>query len=113
MNEKLAALKVYCLWAGIAEGKLCKKMDYPLFLELGIHLCEHHCPWCEIFNKNTYISRVLCTHDCPLGKVSPCYEYDSLYEEWRLFSKVTKEERAMLAGDIATIAWKEYKRLGG
>jgi len=108
MNEKLAALKVYCLWAGIEARNLSRKKDYPLYKELKFNKEAQKCSWCEMVGQgNDTVDESLCKK-CPLGKDNYCCCYrSSLYSQW-LCSSTHRP-----AGDIAAIAWKEYKRLGG
>jgi len=109
MNEKLAALKVYCLWAGIEARSLNRKKDYPLYKELRFNEEAQECTWCEMVGQgNGDIDELLC-RKCPLWKNNYwCCNRSSLYSQWRLYDSMKKA-----AGDIAAIAWKEYKRLGG
>ena len=122
MNEKLDALKVYVLWSWLERHPDCYKSDYPLFFELGFNKALHRCPWCDIWwNKE-------CTDEddgCPLYQVGECCtERDSLFNRWFEITGVNfflstdeeaeeKAESVRTAGDIARIAWAEYKRLGG
>jgi hypothetical protein len=58
------------------------------------------------------ISELLCKR-CPLGKTNPCTKTGSLYEMWADTVDDGEVISSKCAGDIANIAWKEYKRLGG
>ena len=119
MNEKLAALKVYCVWAGIEVRNLGLKMDYPLYEELKINEEAQACSWCEMVGQGKGAVNELLCKKCPLWKADCCCNHSSLYAQWRLCAfgfAPTKHNTAVMqrtAGDIAAIAWKEYKRLGG
>ena len=97
MTERTAALKVYVIWAWLAQNPDKNKDEYPLFEELCYIDAPFECPWCHIFDG--------CT-DCPLVSCregSLHYQWASNPQDLKLCSKC--------AGEIARIAWAEYKRL--
>lgn len=117
MNERLAALKVYCLWSWLASHPDKGKKDYPLFEELIVSGPDSPlCPWCEAY--------YLC-ETCPLSAVGQGCEGGSWFDVWtrageRYETFLPEEQRAALlnerswaAGEIARLAWKEYRRLEG
>jgi hypothetical protein len=120
-ERKLAALGVYILWAGIEARGLKKKNEYPLFNELHYWAINFSCPWCDMLGHNTGIEPARCERYCPLSQyemekceklnsnftISSCVDVGSLYYSW-VHSFSRKD-----AGDIAAVAWNEYKKLGG
>ena len=109
MSKKLAALKVYCLWSWLERNPGRHKSGYPLFKELEINKSKNQCPWCDIWwHRRCRSWRSM----CPLYRVGEgCIHTDSLFYTW-YYSK-DLEDKARVAGEIARIAWEEYKRLGG
>jgi hypothetical protein len=120
-DRKLAALKTYILWAGIEARGLKKKNEYPLFHELYYWSMIFSCPWCDMLGHIIGIEPARCERYCPLSQyemerceklngnfdISSCIDAGSLYHSW-IHSYSRKD-----AGDIAAVAWKEYKKLGG
>ena len=113
MNEKLDALKVYCMWSWLERNPTQYKLDYPLFVELGFGKSKTHCPWCVRWIRDLRSSK--CGNpdsECPLYRAGECcLDTGSLYDVWYYNEDSGKRSRA--AGEIARIAWQEYKRLGG
>lgn len=116
-ERMLAALKVYCLWSWLSAHPDKWKSDYPLFQELIINRPNSSlCPWCDIH-------RGKCSN-CPLGVVGElCGDGRSWFHIWinagRRYQTFALEkqrtalldERGWAAGEIARIAWNEYKWL--
>ncbi len=121
---KRAALRSFVMWSWLSrQGRLSRKewpfsikIMYPLFLELGYHKDSYYCPWCSLFAEtcNLVGKRKKRMQHCPLSdhfnKGSCCYP-NSLYGQFVLADSTKESQR--VAGDIANIAWREYKRLGG
>ena len=104
MTEKYAALAVYNLWSWLEANPDAGKQDYPLYDELRIKECMDMCPWCELFRIR--FTRI-CS-GCPLDRAySNCFSDGSMFDCWNRNSR-----RSVAAGEIARIAWKEYKRVG-
>ena len=124
-REKRDALKVYCLWSWLERNPGKDKESYPLFYELGIHKFTSECPWCEYYlSMDIVLTRINenCK-GCPLFRAGEqCIDNDdedSLYFVWAEVidnpdpSKKDIKMASIAAGEIARVAWEEYKRLGG
>ena len=109
-TKKLAALKTYNIWSWLSTHPGKEKKDYPLYYELGFDKLIDACPWCDISFS---------CKNCPLDKEGyRCFTGQiSLYRIWvdyKFFDKnYNKKEKCEAAGEIANVAWREYKRLGG
>ena len=123
MTRKEAALNTYILWAWLERNPGKNKKDHPLYYELGLDIFIDECPWCELFRFDYENGEC---NNCPLLSNdmecididSDAYNYDSPFYKWYFYKnkldgfKISKKA-AIAAGEIARIAWKEYKRLGG
>ena len=109
MDEKQAALKVYVLWAWLELNPGCDKKEHPLYLDLNIGQLILECPWCELYRRKNDN----CV-GCPLVERvdERCMITDSWYERWEM-DIFFPGECSIAAGNIAALAWSEYKRLGG
>ena len=124
-RKKRDALRVHCLWSWLERNPGKDKELYPLFYELGIHECSNECPWCECYLCMDFVPTFINENckGCPLFRAGEqCIDNDdedSLYFVWAEViddpepSKNDIKMAAIAAGDIANIAWEEYKRLGG
>ena len=111
--QKKAALLSYVLWSGMEENKAIAKIHYPLYNELGFVNMRDNCSWCEhLMEYDSHDNDEKC-RNCPLLKAGngSCNSMNALFDSWA-FSGNAKE-KAICAGDIARVAWAEYKRLGG
>ena len=104
-----AALRVYVMWSWLEQHPEARKENYPLFFELRFYRDYAACPWCTLW------LRTACELDdtiCPLNAIGEaCPRDDSIYAIWQDTTSMTLRSR--MAGEIAKIAWAEYKRLGG
>ena len=109
MTEKQAALKVHILWSWLASHPGHDKREHPLYMPLHIDQLYLDCPWCELYRSRDGGN----CDGCTLAKVNDkCTEYGSWYDRWE-FNLPYQHGYSVEAGSIATLAWQEYKRLGG
>jgi len=121
MTEKQAALLTYVMWSWLEANPGKRKKDHPFFYELGFSSFFDYCPLCELFRFDDECGDC---HNCPLllrdmeCVYSHNYNHDSPFYKWNYYSnnlvnyKVSKEA-SIAAGEIASVAWEEYKKLGG
>ncbi len=108
VSKRSAALKTYTLWAWLEQNPFKSKEDYPLYDELYYEYQNNSCYWCTLFYRHGD-NYVCISKNCPLAKANKsCDGNNSLYNNW-FYNKSPKVN----AGEIAQIAWQEYKRLGG
>lgn len=108
-ERRLAALKVYCIWSWLASHPGHDKREHPLYWDLHIDQLYLDCPWCDLYRSRDSVN---CA-GCPLSNVNEdCAEYSSWYAHWEV-NLPFQSGYSIEAGNIATLAWQEYKRLGG
>ena len=128
LDKKLAALLVYCKWSWLESHPDKCTYEYPPSQKLNFFEFENHCPWCELYFSTKGAGTTICT-GCPLDELGEkCVGSDvenSLFKESRKFSvgdktflsrseiEEIKRKSRVAAGEIARIAWAEYKKLGG
>ena len=115
--KKLAALKVYVLWSWLEQHPDKTKKQHPLYAEIGLATLLCGCPWCDIYLKWGGC-HLLNGDKCPLDLAGMnCKEPWAPFNKWyaRLYRYSSEELRVKreAAGEIARVAWQEYKRLGG
>ena len=133
--ERNVALRVYIMWAWIEEQEIKAlkedtyidrekiKWEYPLYTELRYHNMEGECPWCHIFSvyipqeteyQEGYDRCQTKCSGCPLNLAGNCCDGpdDVLWRKWR-FGEGIGNKHALCAGEIASLAWRIYKGLGG
>ena len=116
--EKSAALKTYVMWAWLEKNPYKWKVDYPLYHKLLIGDELFDCAWCSLYS--TFLGGGDC-QGCPLAESTAgcCTDDNSFYNKYqhtKCFMRKGKVANKLItgcAGDIARIAWAEYKRLGG
>ena len=112
MTEKYAALLVYVMWAWLEAHPYkykSMKYNYPLYKELKFYKSLSECPWCRLFWLPDLKLRC---KGCPISKVSRnCFSPSSFFGRW--VNSPDAFDKSVNAGEIAKIAWQEYKRLGG
>lgn len=107
--RKRMALLIFIKWSWKSRNP-GRSFDEEYGWKIGIELepdYESGCPWCSMF------TRYNCGR-CPIlhETGSDCMTQDSLYR--RATSSLSSDkDKKVAAGEIANIAWKEYKRLGG
>jgi hypothetical protein len=117
--KKSAALKTYIMWSWLEQTGRDKE-SYPLYKKLGYDKCSGGCFWCH--HSNNY-----CEY-CPLamrglscdgfnwntddGLMSEYSPDDTPFRIWlnSWSGKTRNKEGRIAAGDIAAIAWEEYKK---
>ena len=108
-ERRLAALKVHILWAWLASHPGHDKREHPLYRALRIGQPYLECPWCELYRSRHDDHN--CT-DCPLAEVDArCTVHGSWYDCWKR-NIPFQSGYSVEAGNIAGLAWQEYKRLG-
>lgn len=99
-TPKLAALLVYIKWAKIERTEVYAHPYSNLCVDLSKF--EADCPWCSLYHE----AFMYCP-GCPLDEEEQnCFASKSWYYLGSHGNKVA-------AGNIARVAWQEYKRLGG
>jgi len=118
MTEKQAALMTYIMWSWLERNPGKKKSQYHLFYELGFYKFISKCPWCDYYDG---------CDPCPLAMNNEmCINYidgkpaRSFYDTWVSYTyddsqkcDYMKKRAQIAAGEIARVAWEEYKKLGG
>ena len=125
-EKRYAALLVYLKWSYIERFGYEPNELEDRFDALGINLSrfEACCAWCELFRSGIAdgLEARTCTIKCPLVRAE---QHCFMTMSW--FNCVSMENRYKIQGDnypkymtgkvaagnIAALAWKEYKRLGG
>ena len=110
ISEKFAALLMYLKWS-----RLEQRGEYTAGVaeHIPLHKYFAYSPWCELHNP--YKDRVAGVNTapkgcsgCPLDKAGQCCFGPGSWAQ-RFYAG----GKAAMAGNIARVAWQEYKRLGG
>ena len=123
-EERHAALLVYLKWSYIERFGYEPYDLVERFKKLGIRIdrFEAKCAWCTLYREGIAgLPPRKCTNLCPLERVGQncfmtmgwfsCVPTEHFYmESGNPYSCMTGKEAA---GNIAALAWKEYKRFGG
>ena len=113
--QKNHALKVYILWSWLERNPTESKENHPLWDELGYRAYRSGCAWCSVYLESW-------CDGCPLNEVDQaCCNGETWYDLWwkagwglpENLSPLNMRVRKEMAGNIAQVAWAEYKRLGG
>ena len=124
-EKRYAALLVYLKWSYIGRFGYEPEDLADRFRDLGIQInrFESNCAWCSLYRVGRgAFQRRKCSNQCPLDRIGQnCFmtmswfNCVSLEDDYKRngdnFEDYMTGKEA--AGNIAALAWKEYKRLGG
>jgi len=98
MSLRQVALKTYIMWSYLEQHPMDDKNDYYFYYPFYYDYMRGDCPYCEYH-----------TGGCNKCILLNCNEHDSYFDTWD--NSRNRKVRRIAAGNIAKIAWEDYKRL--